>query len=495
MKRLLIAHMLMFFSFTVLYPCFSYADDNDSLRSAIMYGNIEEVKIYIENGADVNKAYEDGSTPLLEAIDKSNGSSDIVNLLFQYGANPNLKPAGHSPLSAALKTNNEEIIRLLRPYAQNEGEFYDLALFYRNRNEDPDALEYADRALKLNPSNHDAWAMKGSIYCMQKNMKDSETAYRNALTASVKNLTRNNSADGYTTMVWYAVLSGDFNEALRLGKEGLSLFPESGPLEMNVGHTLLFLGNKKEAMIFYKKAYKKLKQPDQFGDQAAQHYTNDFSYLKERYPDNLSLLEWAEQRLLKPFDFPFNELPFGEERDAVLKLADGADVHKEGLPSIGIVGPVLKKQFGDGLYTVELKTQLSPTVVEKYSLTCDQWGPVERIDLFFTAMPGQDGRRRTLFLVTKLFKEQQGKRDVVFSAMQEDISNELKTQPALPASSTPPPSGPASAKVAVWKLNDATVMLDVANAAASSVKPRIFYVSKKGWEAYLKALHAINKAQ
>jgi len=29
--------------------------------------------------------------------------------------------------------------------------------------------------------------------------------------------------------------------------------------------------------------------------------------------------------------------------------------------------------------------------------------------------------------------------------------------------------------------------MDAANAAASSVKARIFYVSKKGWEAYLKA--------
>lgn len=482
-----IVHVLICFSFTMLHPWPSYADDNDSLRIAIGNGNIEEVKIALEGGADVNKVYDDGTTPLLEAINKSNGSSDIVYLLFKYGANPSLRPAGVSLVSASLKTNNEEIIRLIRPYAETEGDFYELALFYHDKKEDSSALEYADRALKLNSSNHDVWELKGSIYLSQKNIQEAEIAYRHASKAFLENLKTNGSSDGYNSAVWYAILSGDFNEALKLGKEGLSLFPENSSLEMNVGHALLFLGYKKEAMAFYNK----LKQPDQFGDQAAQRFANDFSYLKERYSDKLSLLEWAEKRLTEPFDFPFDELPFGEERDAVLKLAKGADVHKEGAPLIGMLDPVLKKQFGDGLNTVDLKTQLNPTVVEKYFLTCDKWDPVERIDLFFTAMPGQD-EHRTLFLVSKLFKDQRGKLDVVFSTMQEDVSKELKLQPALPAAATPPSSRPATAKVAVWKLKDATVMLDVENAATSSVKSRIFYVSKKGWEKYLHSLRVSN---
>jgi hypothetical protein len=155
--------VLISFFYFMLHPCFSYADINDSMRVAIINGDIESVKLFLQNGADVNKIYEDQSTPLLEAVNNASGSSDIVRLLLQYGANPLFKPAGVSALSVALKTNNEDVIRLLRPYAEDEGEFYELALFYWNRDEDSAALEYADKALKLNPSHSDVWAIKGSI--------------------------------------------------------------------------------------------------------------------------------------------------------------------------------------------------------------------------------------------------------------------------------------------------------------------------------------------
>lgn len=486
LKRLLIAHILMFFS-ALFYPGVSHAEISDSLRTAIVVADIESVKRFIAEGADVNKIYDDKSTPLLEATEKSYGSSDIVVLLLQYGANPTLKPAGFSPLSVALRTNNEEIIRLLRPYAEDEGDFYGLALFHWNRNEDSAAMEYADKALKLNPLNDDAWAIKGSIYCSQKNMKGAENAYHNALEASLEHLKTNKSADGLATAIWHAVLAADFPEAQRLGKEALSLFPESGLIAMNMGHAQLFLGEKKEAMALYKKAYRILKQSDQYGDQAAQLFTDDFSYLKARYPDKQSLIGWADRKALEPFDFPYSEIPFGEGKDVALNLVEGADIKKEGPPVIGMLDPILKKQFGEGIYPLELTSQLNPAVVEKYSVACDKWDALERIDLFFIASPGQ-GDKRTLFLVSKVFKAQQGGPDVLFSAGETDISKELNMQPSLPAPHEPSHSGSAIARIAVWKLKDTTVMLDVASVSPSAAQSRIIYVSKKGWGTYLNSL-------
>ncbi len=491
MNRLFISRTLMLISFAVLYPCFSYADINDDLRMAIVNSNIEAVKFYLENGADVNKIYDDASTPLLEAIDKSSGSSDIVNLLLQYGANPKLKPSGVSPLSSAKLTNNEALVKLLRNFAEGDGEFYDLAVFYRDRNEPGSALEYADKAVKLNPLNSEAWELKGSIYLVQKKIKEAGVAYHYAFKASLENLKTNKSAEGYTFAVWYALLSDNFNDAVRIGREGLSLFPGNGSIALNTGHALLFLGNKKEAMTYYKKGADDLRQSDKYGDQAAQLFTDDFSLLEDRYPDKTATIEWAKKRLFEPFDFAYGEIPFGEEKDSVLKSAEGAAVKYDESAVIGLDDPVLKKQFGDGLYSVDLKTRLSPTVVEKYSLTYDRWDLIEHIDLFFTAVPGQGGQR-VLFLVSKIFKEQRGKLDVLFGAMQDAVSKEIGIQPVVHTTQiiSSIESIPVPGKIAVWKLTDSTVVLDVVDASSSSVQTRIMYVSKKGWDQYLNSLHS-----
>jgi tetratricopeptide (TPR) repeat protein len=471
----------------LLHPCFSYADSNDSFRIAVINGDIESVKRSLHEGVDVNKIYEDQTSPLLEAVNNASGASDIVRLLLQYGANPSFKPAGVSAVSAALKTNNEDVIRLLRPYAEDEGEFYELALFYSNRDEDSAALEYADKALKLNPSHSDVWAIKGSIYYSQKNTKDAEIAYHHAFEESLENLKVDKSADSYADAVWHAVLSADFNEALRIGKEGLSLFPGSGLLMMNTGHAFLVLGSKKEAMIYYKRSFTYFKQADQYGDQAAQQFTDDFSRLKERYPDKLSLIGWAEKKMLEPFDFTYGEIPFGEEKDAVLNLVEEADVRKEGPPLIGTLDPVFKKQFGEGLCSLDLKSQLSATVVEKYSVAYDKWEAVEHIDLFFTTVSGQS-EQRTLFLVSKFIKVQQGKLEAVFGTMQEDISKELKVLPAVHDTQIQSRSGTLPAMMAVWRVNDGTVILDAFSESSLAVRSRIFYVSNKGWGQYLSML-------
>lgn len=493
MKLMRIVCVLTVFLFSAFRPCFSHAEINDSLRAAIINGNIEEVKLFIGNGADVNYVYEDGSTPLLEAIDKSNGSSDIVTLLLQYSANPKLKPAGYSPLSAAKRKNNEEIVRLLRHYAEDEGEFYDLAVYYRDRKEEASALECADKAVKLNPLNSEAWELKGSIYFAQKNIKESESAYHNAYKAWLENLKTNQSPEGYTSAVWCALLSADFNNALEIGKEGLSHFPESGSIALNMGHALLFLGNKKEVMAFYNRAYSDFKQSDKYGAQAAQQVMDDFIHLKERFPDKAKLIAWAEKRLFVPFDFAYGEIPFGENKDAVLKLVDGADVKKDETAVIGIADSFLKKQFGDGLYSNELKTRLDPSVVEKYSITCDKWADIEHIDLFFTVLPGQGGQG-ALFLVSRFFKEQRGKTDILLNAARDAVTKETGLQPAVHTTQIMSRFGAVSipVKIVTWKLPDSTIVLDVVNASSSSVQPRVLAVSTKGWETYLKSL-PINK--
>ena len=269
------------------------------LKFAIVQGDIGSVIKFLKEGADANTVYDDGATPLAEAINKSGASIDIIKVLIENGADPKVKANGISPLSLAQKKNNEELIRILYHYAENDVELYELAIYYWNKEEERSALEYADEALKLNPLNVKAWALKGSIFMAQNyyNIKYAEMAYHKAFEASLISLKANKSADNYKSAVWYALLSSNFNEALKVANEGLSLYPEDGNLELNCAHAMLLLGRKKEAIDFYKKAYADLQRSGRYADRAAQIMTDVFANLMRRYPDRASELKWAEEKI------------------------------------------------------------------------------------------------------------------------------------------------------------------------------------------------------
>jgi tetratricopeptide (TPR) repeat protein len=486
MDRFFIVRILMLFSFLILHPSLSYADMNDDLREAIAVGNIEQTKFSIESGADVNFVYNDESTPLMEAVEKSDGSTAIVTLLLKSGANPKFKRSGLSPLSVALRANNDAVIKLLSPFAADETESYGLALFYRTKNENNSALEFADKTLKFNPINSDAWDLKGSIFLAQKNMKDAEAAYKRAFETSLENLKTNGSQDNYGASIWYAILGNIYKEALRVAKEAASLYPENSNISMNMGHALLLLGSKQEAISAYRRSYNEYKLSEESENHAAKLFVIDFSQLKERYPDKISLFEWAEKRLLEPFDFTYGEIPFDEHINAVLNSVEGAAVQQDETVSIGIADTVLTKQFGEGLQIIEQDSRLNPRVVQKYIVKYDKWDAIGHIDLYFTVLPGQNGQS-ALFVVSKSYKAQHGTIDAIFNTRQETILNELKVKPAVHSAQVVSPSGPAPVKLAIWELNDKTVILDVFSdsSLSPSIQSRIIYISKKGWARYL----------
>ena len=452
------------------------------LKFAIVQGDTESVKNFLEQGANANIVYDDGATPLGEAVNKSRASVDIVKVLIQYGADPKEKANGVSLLFLAQKKNDEELIEILRHYVESDVEFYELALFYLNKEKEWRALQYADEALKLNPLNVKAWALKGSIFLSHNyyNIKYAETAYHKAFEASLINLKANKSEDDYKSAVWYALMSSDFNEALRLAQEGLSLFPEDGNLELNCAHAMLLLGRKKEAISFYKKAYADLQRSERYADRAGQVMTDDFAILTRRYPDKASELKWAEEKIQEPFDFNFHEIPFGAGKDSVLSMVKGAVVKDDEKPVLGRLDPILTKQLRTGLYPADQDTQLNPGVAEKYSITYEKWGALQSIDLFFTGKEGQ----RTLFLVSKYYKDT-GESDGIFTRYQETISKEIQIQPAVHATQIVSQSGPTPVKIAIWKSNNTTIFLDVLNVSSSSSQLRIMYISKKGWAKYV----------
>ena len=83
-----------------------------SLMETIRYGNSDDVKHLLIDGADVNEKTYDSNTPLLCAIDRE--KPEIVHLLLAAGANVNYSNLWCSPLTqAALSNDHTEILQIL----------------------------------------------------------------------------------------------------------------------------------------------------------------------------------------------------------------------------------------------------------------------------------------------------------------------------------------------------------------------------------------------
>ena len=88
---------------------------------AIQDGNIEVIKLLIQQGADVNHRCGYGDSPLLVAI--RNDDIDTLNVLIKHGANPNSIPrhsgGRRTPLmESVLKDNKEIMVALLNANAR-----------------------------------------------------------------------------------------------------------------------------------------------------------------------------------------------------------------------------------------------------------------------------------------------------------------------------------------------------------------------------------------
>lgn len=94
-----------------------------SILEAAENGNVEKIKLLLENGADVNAKDDKGWTPLMMASRHSNTSSNIetVNLLLQNGADVNAKQnTGWTPLMLASRySNTDSNIQTVKLLLQN----------------------------------------------------------------------------------------------------------------------------------------------------------------------------------------------------------------------------------------------------------------------------------------------------------------------------------------------------------------------------------------
>ena len=110
--------ILSIFLVLIALSCGCYAcneEGNTPLHIASSYGDINKVKLLLEQGFDIDIQNDLDETPLYLAC--KNEHTQIVKLLLEHGANPNTKKyCGKTPIFAACKDNYVDVAKLLLKY-------------------------------------------------------------------------------------------------------------------------------------------------------------------------------------------------------------------------------------------------------------------------------------------------------------------------------------------------------------------------------------------
>ena len=91
---------------------------NDKIHSAVVSNDLDSMKQFIQEGMDMNFIISKYTSPLQSAVNTSykSGTSTMVELLLENGANPNFELDIVDPLKCAIHVKNPEVVKLLVKY-------------------------------------------------------------------------------------------------------------------------------------------------------------------------------------------------------------------------------------------------------------------------------------------------------------------------------------------------------------------------------------------
>ena len=139
-----------------------------------------------------------------------------------------------------------------------------------------EALEALDTASRAKPEDHYVHLARGILYLRARDAARSLDSLRQYRTSSS---VKKPSAAYYSYTVLASAVAGDLDYAVAVGREGMGLYPESGPILVNTGVVLERRGEVEAAEALYKRAVAVNPPPPQahknLGDQAYAHGDHD----------------------------------------------------------------------------------------------------------------------------------------------------------------------------------------------------------------------------
>ena len=154
------------------------------------------------------------------------------------------------------------------------------------------AIEVYKKAGELEPMNEDIHAELADILLESGDHEQSIREYEKTFKLVKENMKSNpKDASTYGDASWYALFLGDFLVAQKYAKLGISYDPKEYWISCNLGHAYLLQGQKAKAIIEYKYfIHHSTENPKD-------DIKEDFSLLKKRFEDKISIIEMVENEL------------------------------------------------------------------------------------------------------------------------------------------------------------------------------------------------------
>lgn len=118
-----------------------------ALTIAAGLGNEEIVQLLVENGADVNIFVDEGYTALAEAV--NGGHYQVVAYLLDLGVNPNQLVSGVTPIFFAAQSGRPDIVELLLQYGADPNYQSHSSILGETRRSQQETQQAYDEVIRL----------------------------------------------------------------------------------------------------------------------------------------------------------------------------------------------------------------------------------------------------------------------------------------------------------------------------------------------------------
>ena len=187
------------------------------------------------------------------------------------------------------------------------------------------------------------------------------------------------------------------------------------------------------------------------------------------------------------------DIPFGKNVEEVLKIYGGSNVERQETPYIESIGNyALERHFKGGLKKDESGICFLPKIVQKYTLTHEDWKNCDAMTLYFGAFE-KHAKDYSLFMVKRTRPRPPADADFkeVFSSLAGELDKSTGTghsldQGRIQSFDEQSHTYYFPALIGTWEAKETLVFVMVANSPNGPLAPEEIFVSKPALKRYLE---------